>query len=546
MLQPTGGQPAFYSICLFPYDAAERFHGPLAQLRRQFFENRRPCRASGEEVAGGQLCRYRGGIHRKRLRWVCRGGGLVREEALPVSGGSALLLRDARGFLYCRVLYRENQWERSSYFRPGDSRPAVILEPVAGENRILRTDLCPETGKYRRQELLPCPFAPGTAHQSAVNNQVGSAPSVIASTSAGDFCYCPPEEQTLRLQWEGRLMETDLHSLPRFIPKNPETAEEAPLESPPELPLDPLPGPAPHGEPEKEPAEEAPAAAIEPNSYAANHEVFRVDVEPPIHSTRYRVAVKRTRGPVQVDSRHLRPSTREEAPAPTAEASQDEDPEDAVPFQGRPAAKRIIVSAEESCLYFGELLDGMRTGRGRTEQESGATAYEGDYKNDQRDGWGACYYRSGEPCYIGGWKENRREGLGATFQNGTHALHVGKWKDGVPGKMATLFDGEGNLRFAGQLENGQRQGVGVSYRADDGALFVGKWKDNRPTGEGTEFDAQGNLVYTGMWKDGKRHGRGTEFDAQGNVVFTGEWRDDCYYEGVHYSRMLPPDQAPQG
>ena len=113
-----------------------------------------------------------------------------------------------------------------------------------------------------------------------------------------------------------------------------------------------------------------------------------MDVEPPIHSTRYRVAVKRTRGPVQVDSRHLRPSTREEAPAPTAEASQDEDPEDAVPFQGRPAAKRIIVSAEESCLYFGELLDGMRTGRGRTEQESGATAYEGDYKNDQRDGWG--------------------------------------------------------------------------------------------------------------------------------------------------------------
>ena len=115
-------------------------------------------------------------------------------------------------------------------------------------------------------------------------------------------------------------METDLNSLPRFIPKNPENAEEAPLEAQPELPHEPLPGPAPHVEPEKEPAEKTPAA-IEPNSYAANHEVFRVDVEPPIHSTRYRVAVKRTRGPVQVDSRHLRPSTREEAPAPTAEAS---------------------------------------------------------------------------------------------------------------------------------------------------------------------------------------------------------------------------------
>ena len=123
-------------------------------------------------MAGGQLCRYRGGIHRKRLRWVCRGGGLVREEALPVSGGSALLLRDARGFLYCRVLYRENQWERSSYFRPGDSRPAVILEPVAGENRILRTDLCPETGKYRRQELLFYHDTPKSALELAEENDM--------------------------------------------------------------------------------------------------------------------------------------------------------------------------------------------------------------------------------------------------------------------------------------------------------------------------------------------------------------------------------------
>lgn len=526
--QSTGRQPVFYSICLSPYDGAEQFQGPLAQMRRRFFETGHSAHTAGEEAMGGRLSRYKGKIHGKRLKWCKKVDKITMEETLPVAGGSALLLRNSEGRLVSRVLYRENLWEKSTYFRPGDDRPMVILEPVLNQNQILRLDLLPETGQYRRQYLLPCPYAPGTAHQSAVNAQAGE-PTLIASTSLGDFCYCSQEEQALRLRLEqeaGRL--EDLSPFISEEPAAPMQPEEEPAITEKEEPT-PTEEPAPPAPVEEETAPPtAQEEPIPPDSYAADHEVYHVDVEPQPAPTRYRVAVKRARGPVLADHERL------------SRSAQPPQEENAPPLEGKPAAKRIIISAEESCLYFGELLDGMRTGHGRTELENGTTAYEGDYENDLRDGWGVCYYRSGEPCYIGGWKENHRDGLGATFQEGEHALHVGLWKNGVPGKMGSLFDKDGNLRFAGRMENGMRQGAGVSYRAEDGSLFVGKWKDNKPTGEGTEFDSQGNLVYTGMWKDGKRHGRGTEFDAQGNVLFTGEWREDRYYEGVRYSRLIPP------
>ena len=44
------------------------------------------------------------------------------------------------------------------------------------------------------------------------------------------------------------------------------------------------------------------------------------------------------------------------------------------------AAKRIVVSAEESYLYFGKIINGLRHGRGRTQGPDGMTSYEGEYR----------------------------------------------------------------------------------------------------------------------------------------------------------------------
>lgn len=206
-----------------------------------------------------------------------------------------------------------------------------------------------------------------------------------------------------------------------------------------------------------------------------------------------------------------------------------------------PVSKRIVVSEEESYLYFGRLIDGLRQGRGRTEMENGFTAYDGYYRDDKRDGFGAYYYKSGQICYVGDWKENQRDGIGVSYTPHGENIHVGRWSEDKPVGTGAIFDGDGNLSFAGKIENGMRQGVGISYKVEDGTIFVGKWKDNVPTGKGSEFDGDGNLIYTGMWKDGKRHGFGTEYNKEGKIVFTGEWENDQYLDGVLYQKVTQDD-----
>lgn len=242
--------------------------------------------------------------------------------------------------------------------------------------------------------------------------------------------------------------------------------------------------------------------------------------------SRYTVAVQKANGKTLCTQEVLQHTI------PTLEASA---------VKHMPVSKRIVVSEEESYLYFGRLIDGLRQGRGRTEMENGFTAYDGYYRDDKRDGFGAYYYKSGQICYIGDWKENQRDGIGVSYTPHGENIHVGRWSEDKPVGTGAIFDGDGNLSFAGKIENGMRQGVGISYKVEDGTIFVGKWKDNVPTGKGSEFDGDGNLIYTGMWKDGKRHGFGTEYNKEGKIVFTGEWENDQYLDGVLYQKVAQDD-----
>lgn len=214
-------------------------------------------------------------------------------------------------------------------------------------------------------------------------------------------------------------------------------------------------------------------------------------------------------------------------------------------LEGMLPAKSIVISAQESYLYFGNLIDGLRQGRGRTQMANGGTAYEGDYVNDKRNGFGAYYYNTGRICYVGDWKENKRDGVGVSFRPQDSSMYVSRWKDDKPVGTASVFDRNGNLMFAGKIEQGERQGVGVSYNAEDGAVFVGKWKDNIPTGEGSAFDCEGNLLYTGGWKDGRRHGMGTEYSKEGAEVFVGLWEDNRRVRGIIYENGVPKVYPPQ-
>ncbi len=183
-----------------------------------------------------------------------------------------------------------------------------------------------------------------------------------------------------------------------------------------------------------------------------------------------------------------------------------------------------------------------RTGKGRSEQPGGLTAYEGDYKDGKRQGFGSHYYKNGDLSYAGFWRDDKKDGLGVSFREGDHALHVSRWVQGRPGQQVSLFDKDGGLRFGGRIVGGKKEGAGVSISSADGSVLVTKWADGQNTGLASAFDPEGNLLYYGGWKNGKRHGHGTEFDANGAIVFDGEWRDDQYFNGILYQK---PAEDPQ-
>lgn len=117
----------------------------------------------------------------------------------------------------------------------------------------------------------------------------------------------------------------------------------------------------------QEQKEPEPAAEEKP----AEDDAFEEVVRPP-HAERYAVAAKNRHGIVV----HA-PELKQKASQQTGEEA------DGSPKPAAMPVKRIIISAEESYAYFGDLLNGMREGNGRTEMTNGHTAYEGGYHEDQ-------------------------------------------------------------------------------------------------------------------------------------------------------------------
>lgn len=515
--------PVFYTVCMKKYNSLTQFHGLLYSVRRDFFEYSRKSRDRVTDFTDGVETHYSYWMFSKKLNWKSKSGHRVLELSVPQPDGYCILSWNLVGNLVSKTSYDKNHlWVKTIYFaNDNEVHPQIRLEPLTDCNDICMQEYDAELKKYRKTLLYGCPISIGTTQQSIINSAVGE-PQIYAATSQGDFCYCTQQELTLREKINEELNSGSRSTQPKWtVPK--------PMLEPLVEPV-PMQQPKPVTEPEN-PVH--PVDALSKRCYAADHELYHVDAEPTPHSNtgRYTVAMKKMHGPVVHNKNLLAKNERNN------ENEKAEEPPGVNPIELMGTATCIVISAQESYLYFGQVIEGLRQGRGRTQMPSGTTAYEGGYHNDKRDGFGAYYYKSGKICYVGEWKENYRDGVGVSFRAADSGIHVGLWKDDKPIGTGSIFDSKGNLRYAGRIENGERQGVGVAYHADEGTVFVGKWKNNIPTGEGSAFDRSGNLIYTGMWKNGKRHGQGTEYAPNGSIVFEGEWHEDSYFEGTLYRRL---------
>lgn len=441
--------PLIHTVCFQPYDGSIRNDALLTEVRRNYFETHKRAAGKTHNYTAGTDIYIHYKIDKDKFSWRKATGKMILQEAFREKGGYYILTRNLAGDTVSKAHYSEDHvWLQTAYYAGDTTRPAALLKAKQGGGLVL-LEFVPQTGKYTQSELEFCPIKSGTAVQSLINAVAGE-PIMTVETDCGSFCCCSASEKESRMAVlnDLRLGAKDL-------------APDWPKEEATEFNFEYIlnDGSVVEPEPEK-PVAQAP----EEPDYAANHEIFSTD-EPVMDSpaeqepVRYAVAVKGLDGQAQVSNfipRHVERST-----------------------------KQIVISAEESYTYFGKVIDGLRQGRGRTEMQSGHTAYEGDYRDDKRDGFGTYYYKSGKICYVGDWKGNKRDGLG------------------------------------------------VAYSSQDGSIFVGKWKDNIPTGSGAAFDENGNLIYTGEWKNGLRHGHGTEY-KNGEIVFSGEFREDKYYAGYKH------------
>ncbi len=508
-----------YCVCFPQRDGLDSLRGELAYARKKFFTSgKKAVKVGKAEIIKGFDGKLHGKLSRRGLYWKKTAGKLALEESFDQRSGYVIVRRDFRGVIVSRTFFDKNHlWTKSEYYDPENQAcAAVIFKPLDASNLVERFDWDQDRKRYCATELHPLPYSLGTAEQSILTARFGE-PELVVSTGEGDFCYCPKADAQNRKRTLDEIKDGTIVLMPAWEIRDGALAEEE-REEESSVAFTSLEEYA-KIEPGQKSLPESPAPAGPPESTEPD------EFSPPAEPENSVVENENSEDDLILEA--ARKAAKAETPEPDAAVREE-------------AGETGLSEVEQQ-----ESLPVPATGRGRTEQSNGMTAYEGEYLDGKRDGFGSYYYKDGSLCYAGFWKNDKRDGLGVSFRESDHALHVSKWENGQPGGFVSLFEKDGSLRYGGRIENGKKEGAGVSFSQSDGTIFVGKWENGLPTGLGSSFDRDGNLLYYGGWKDGKRSGHGTEFDGNGSIVYDGEWKDGKYYNGILYQRQVPNSAVEQ-
>ncbi len=156
----------------------------------------------------------------------------------------------------------------------------------------------------------------------------------------------------------------------------------------------------------------------------------------------------------------------------------------------------------ENALYTGDLLNGMRHGKGVQIWDDGAK-YEGEWLFDKANGLGTFYHVDGD-IYQGQWENDRANGEG-TYINADGARYQGAWVDDIQEGYGVEVWNDGSS-YKGYYHEGKKHGFGI-YNWADGSMFEGEWRDNKLNGNGVYTWNDGRL-FKGDFKDNFMHGEG--------------------------------------
>ncbi|GEM_PF-2366607 len=106
---------------------------------------------------------------------------------------------------------------------------------------------------------------------------------------------------------------------------------------------------------------------------------------------------------------------------------------------------------------------------------------------------------------------------------------------GYTGKARVLTE-EGNLLYAGELQNGRITGEGNLYDLDGNLVYRGEFQQEEYHGSGQRYDRQRELIYEGEFADNHYHGEG-KLHEDGALVYEGAFQNGIFHgEGRLYEQ----------
>ena len=238
-------------------------------------------------------------------------------------------------------------------------------------------------------------------------------------------------------------------------------------------------------------------------------------------------------------------------------------------------------------IFEGELINGLREGKGKEYYSNGKIYYEGDYKKGKKNGKGIMYNEFGWKSYEGDFLEDKKNGKGIMYERDDGSLYdEGEFKNDKKnglirrynkGKLRSEsgyvddkrcgkrkeYNDIGELIYEGEIFNDCKNGFGQCFRNNE-EVFIGDFKDDqRWNGKGKEFPDEcygyeHRADFIGTYKEGKRtgkikeyidsdilifdgeiiddikNGNGTEYDYESKLLFKGEFKDGKYWTGKFY------------
>ena len=118
----------------------------------------------------------------------------------------------------------------------------------------------------------------------------------------------------------------------------------------------------------------------------------------------------------------------------------------------------------------GQVVNGLREGKGIEYNDDDGDRYEGDFRNDKKEGKGIEYY-------------NREPSKGDRYE--------GEWRNGIAEGKGVYYNNNGD-RYEGDYRNSKREGKGIYY-FHNGDRMMGDYYNGNPIGKHVTLTRNGEV-----------------------------------------------------